>query len=113
EGNFPAPAQLPTDQTLVTPYLLYEVVQDNYEKFKNLDQIQRPEYLVMGFTSSAQLGRSLTALGSTQALWLYTLKLSDGYRVPTGGILLTSVSSSGQTGYGPLDKQASGGSIKF
>ena len=113
EEDLPAPTQLPTDQTLVTPYLLYEVVRDNYEKFKNLDQIERPEYLVMGFQSSVQLGRSLTSLGSTQQLWLYTLSAGDGYRVPTGGILLTSISTTGQTGYGPLDKQASGGSIKF
>ena len=113
EGDFPAPAQLPTDQTLVTPYFLYQVVQDNYEKYKNLDLIQRPEYFVMGFQSSVQLGRSLTSLGSSQQLWLYTLSASDGYRVRTGGILLTSVSTSGQTGYGPLDKQANDGSIKF
>jgi len=113
EGDLPAPAQLPTDQTLVTPYFLYQVVQDNYEKYKNLDLIERPEYFVMGFQSSVQLGRSLTSLGSTQQLWLYTLSAGDGYRVPTGGILLSSVSTSGQTGYGPLDKQASGGSIKF
>ena len=113
EGDLPAPAQLPTDQTLVTPYFLYQIVQDNYEKYKNLDLIERPEYFVMGFQSSVQLGRSLTSLGSTQQLWLYTLSASDGYKVRTGGILLTSVSSSGQTGYGPLDKQANDGSIRF
>jgi outer membrane protein assembly factor BamA len=113
EGDLPAPVQLPTDQTLVTPYFLYQLVQDNYEKYKNLDQIQRPEYLVMGFQTSAQLGRSLTWLGSTQQLWLYTLSASDGYRVPTGGILLSSVSTSGQTGYGALDRQANSGSLKF
>jgi hypothetical protein len=113
EGDLPAPTQLPTDQTLVTPYLRYDVVQDNYEQFKNLELIQRPEYFVIGFSSTVQVGRSLTALGSTRELWLYTLSASDGYRVPTGGILLTTVSSSGQTGYGPLDRQASDGSIKF
>lgn len=113
EGDLPAPPELPADQTLVTPYLLYQVVQDNYEKFKNLDLIERPEYVVMGFQSSVQLGRSLTSLGSTQQLWLYTLNVGDGYRVPTGGILVTSASSSGQTGYSPLDRQASGGSMKF
>ena len=113
EANLPPPAELPPDQTLVTPYLRYEVVQDSYEKYKNLDLIERPEYLVIGFQSSAQLGRSLTALGSTQELWLYTVSASDGYRTPKGGILLGSVSSTGQWGYGPLDKRASSGSIKY
>ena len=60
-----------------------------------------------------QVGRSLTALVSTQELRLYTLNATDGYRAPTGGILLTSISSTGRTGYGPLDTQASDGSVKF
>jgi outer membrane protein assembly factor BamA len=113
EADRPAPAELPPDQTLVAPYLRYEVVEDSYTKYKNLDQIERPEYLVMGIQGSMQLGRSLTSLGSTQQLWLYTASLSDGYRTPRGGILLTSVSSAGQTGYGPLDKQATSASMKF
>ena len=113
EGGLQAPSQLPPDQTLATPYFRYEVVQDAYEKYKNLDLIERAEYLVIGLQSSAQLGRSLAALGSTQELWLYSASASDGYRTPKGGILLASVSSTGQWGYGPLDRQATGGSIKF
>jgi len=113
EVDLPPPEQLPPDQTRVAPYLRYEVVQDSYEKYKNLDLIERPEYLVIGLQSSVQLGRSLTALGSTQELWLYTVKASDGYRTGKGGILLASASSAGQWGYGPLDKQASSASIKY
>lgn len=113
EANLTAPSDLPPDQTLVAPYLRYEVVQDSYEKYKNLDLIERPEYLVMGFRSSVQVGRSLATLGSTQQVWLYTASASDGYRTPKGGILLGSLSAGGQTGYGPTDKQASSGSIKY
>jgi len=113
EADRPAPEDLPPDQTLVAPYLRYEIVQDRYAKYKNLDLIERAEYLVMGVQSSVQVGRSLTVLGSSQQLWLYTASLSDGYRTAGGGILLSSISSTGQTGYGPLDKQASGGSLKF
>ena len=113
EAGLPAPPQLPPDQKLVTPYLRYEVVQDAYERYKNLDLIERPEYFVMGLQSSVQLGRSLAALGSTQELWLYMFSVSDGYRPPFGGILLSSVSGTGQWGYGPLDKQTTSGSVKF
>jgi outer membrane protein assembly factor BamA len=111
EAGLPAPTQLPPDQTLVTPYLRYEVVQDSYEKYKNLDLIERPEYRVIGFQSSVQLGRSLAALGSTQDVWIYSISASDGYRTAKGGILLGSVSSGGQRGN--TDKQTSSGSIKF
>ena len=113
EADRPPPDNLPPDQTLVAPYLRYEIVQDRYEKYKNLSLIERPEYIVMGIHSSVQVGRSLAALGSSQQLWLYTASLSDGYRTQGGGILLASVSSGGQTGYGPLDKQASGASLTF
>jgi outer membrane protein assembly factor BamA len=113
EANLPAPDGPPPDQTLVSPYLRYELVEDKYEKYKNLDLIERPEYLVMGLQSSVQVGRSLTGLGSTQELWLYTVSASDAYRTSKGGILLGSVSSTGQTGYGPLDKQASSASAKY
>jgi outer membrane protein assembly factor BamA len=113
EAGLPAPDQLPDDQTLVAPYLRYEVVQDAYVKYKNLDLIERPEYFVMGLQSTLQAGRSLELLGSTQEVWLYKVSVSDGYRLPSGGILLSSVSSTGQWGYGPLDKQATSGSVRF
>jgi outer membrane protein assembly factor BamA len=113
EAGLPPPDNLPPDQKLVTPYLRYELVQDAYEKYKNLDLIERPEYFVMGLQSSVQLGRSSTALGSTQQVWLYSFGLSDGYRLSSGGILLSSVSGLGQTGYGPLDKQTTSSSVKF
>src|SRR5262245_36147609 len=113
EAGQPAPAQLPADQKLIAPYLRYEVVQDAYERYKNLDLIERPEYFVMGLQSSVQLGRSSTALGSTQQLWIYNASVSDGFRLPSGGILLGSLSGIGQTGYGPVDKQAISSSVKF
>jgi outer membrane protein assembly factor BamA len=113
ESGLPPPDSLPPDQKLVTPYLRYELVQDAYEKYKNLDLIQRPEYFLMGVQSSVQLGRSLTALGSTQQVWLYNFSVSDGYRLSSGGIFLSSISGLGQTGYGPLDKQTTSSSVKF
>jgi outer membrane protein assembly factor BamA len=113
EAGLPPPDQLPSDQKLITPYLRYELVQDAYEKYKNLDLIERPEYFVMGLQSSVQLGRSSTALGSTQQLWLYNFSVTDGYRLPSGGIILSSVSGLGQTGYGPLDRYTTSSSVKF
>src|SRR5262249_15806147 len=113
EAGLPAPQQLPADQTLVAPYLRYEVVQDAYQRYKNLDLIERPEYFVMGLQANAQLGRSLTALGSTQEVWLYSLTVNDGYRLPSGGIFLGAFSTLGQSGYAPQDRNATSGSVKF
>jgi hypothetical protein len=113
EPGLLAPAQLPPDQTLASPFLRYELAQDNYEKVKNRDLIERPEYFAMGTQSSVQLGRALTGLGSTQNLWLYSASASDGFRLPSNRVLLGSASVSGQTGYAPLDRNSASGSIRF
>ena len=107
------PLQLPLDQTLAAPFFRYELVHDDYEKVKNRDLIERPEYFAMGTQVSAQLGRSLTGLGSTQNLWLYSASASDGSRLSSNQALLGSASVSGQTGYAPLDRQLASGSIRF
>jgi len=113
EPGLTAPVPFPLDQTLAAPFLRYELVHDNYEKVKNRDLIERPEYFAMGTQSSIQLGRSLTGLGSTQNLWLYSATASDGFRLPSNQFLLGSASASGQAGYAPLDRQMTSGSIRF
>ena len=109
----PPPDPFPPDQTLAAPFFRYELVQDDYEKVKNRDLIERPEYFAMGTQASARLGRALTGLGSTQNLWLYSASASDGFRLPSNSVLLGSTTISGQTGYGPLDRYTAGGSIRF
>lgn len=113
EPDLPAPDQLPSNNTIAAPFFRYEVVQDAYEKVKNRDLIERPEYFAMGFQSSVQLGRAWTGFGSTQNLWLYSASVSDGFRFPSDRTVLTSVSIDGQSGYGPLDRQVLGGSVRF
>ncbi len=113
DAPLPPPDPFPVDQTLVSPFFRYELVHDNYEKVKNRDLIERPEYFAMGTQASVQLGRSLTGLGSTQQLWLYSASASDGFRLPSNRVLLGSASVSGQSGYAPLDRQLASGSIRF
>ena len=113
EPGLTPPVPFPLDQTLVSPFFRYELVQDDYEKVKNRDLIERPEYFAMGTQASVQLGRSLTGLGSTQQLWLYSASASDGFRLQSNRVLLGSASASGQSGYAPLDRQLASGSIRF
>jgi outer membrane protein assembly factor BamA len=95
---FTSPA-LPADQRLVTPYVRLDVVQDDFEKLVNLDQVGRAEYIPNGFALQTQLGRSLTALGSTRNLWDYQAAVSDGFTL-FGNQLLASASIKGQYGDG-------------
>ncbi len=100
---FTSPAR-PADQRLVTPYLRLDVVQDDFEKLSNLDQVGRPEYIPNGFALQTQLGRSFTALGSTRNLWDYQAAVSDGFML-FGNQLLASASIKGQYGEGRHEHQ--------
>jgi outer membrane protein assembly factor BamA len=95
---FTSPA-LPASQRLVTPYVRLDVVQDDFEKLSNLDQVGRAEYIPNGFALQTQLGRSLTALGATRNLWDYQAAVSDGFML-FGHQLLASASIKGQYGEG-------------
>ena len=107
------PASVPTDQTLVSPFLRYEVIEDNYEKVTNRDKIQRPEFLALGFNSRLQVGRALTSLGSTSDLWTYSATVSDGVHVQRGNDLLGSASLSGQYGDGRGERELLSGSVRY
>jgi outer membrane protein assembly factor BamA len=109
----PPPPGLPSDLTLVDPFFRYEIIEDSYRKFKNRDQIERPEYFAMGFQSRVQLGRALTALGSTRNLWLYSGSVSNGFELRSKQTLLTSASFSGQYGDGRDEHQLLSGSVRY
>jgi outer membrane protein assembly factor BamA len=113
EPGLAPPTELPSDQTLVAPFFRYEVLEDNYRKFKNRDQIERPEYFAMGFQSRVQLGRALTAIGSTRDLWLYSGSVSKGFEFRSTQTLLASASLSGQYGDGRYEHQLLSGSVRY
>jgi outer membrane protein assembly factor BamA len=113
EPGLAGPAQLPTDRTLVVPFLRYEAVQDEFREVKNLDQIGRPEYLALGWLASLQFGRAAKAFGSTQAVSQYAVSLSKGVRVVADGVLLASASFSGEYTDGRTDRESLGASARF
>jgi len=113
EPTLPPPAIVPDDQRIIGPYLRYDVVQDNFEKVANRNKIARPEFFSLGFTSSVQVGRALTFLGSTQELWTYTASVSDGIHSERGNDLLGTLSVSGQYGDGHGQRELFSGSVQY
>jgi outer membrane protein assembly factor BamA len=107
------PAQLPADETLVYPFLRYELIEDNYVKVVNRDKIGRAEYFALGWSASAQIGRSSTGLGATRDLWLYSGAVNKGLRFEHGGELLASLSLSGQYADGRGERQYLGASARY
>ena len=107
------PAQLPLDQKLVAPFLRYEVIEDDYQKLKNRDLIERPEYFAMGFQLRAQVGRAMTGLGGDRNLWLYSATASDGMTFLSGHQLLASASLTGQYGGAGVERQLLSGAARY
>ncbi len=107
------PSAVPADQTLVSPFVRYGLVQDDYRKLINRNQIQRPEYFAMGFNSNLQVNRALTSLGSTRDLWIYSATVSKGVEAPRGNDLLASAAYSGQYGEGRSERQLLSGSLRY
>ena len=108
-----APPEIPVNQTLVAPFVRYEIIEDSYEKFKNRNQIERPEYFLTGFSSKLQLGHAFTGLGSTRDLWLYSGSISDGRDFFGDHTLLGTASFAGQYGDGGGEHQSLGGSVRY
>jgi len=111
-GLRPPPA-VPQDQTLVSPFIRYEIVEDNFEKVKNRDKIQRAEFFALGINATIQVGRALTSLGSTRDVWTYSATASRGMHLERGNDLLGSASFAGQYGDGHGERQLLGGSVRY
>jgi hypothetical protein len=75
-----APVLLPVAQDSRAPFVRYELIEDQFIKLRNRDQIYRPEFFVLGFNARVQLSRTLTNWGSSQSAWLYSAVISNGFR---------------------------------
>jgi len=113
DPSLPAPPQVPSNLTLVAPFFRYEVVEDEFTKVKNRNQIERVEYFELGVHSRLQLGRATTALGSTRDLWLYSATVSDGFALSRNDNLLVSAYANGRYGSDGGERQFYGGMGKY
>lgn len=111
--GFPS-APVPPDQRLTAPFFRYEIIEDNSRKLKNRDQIERPEYVAMGFQSSVQIGRALDSLGSSDKnIWPYKVSINDGFEISPGSDLLMAASLAGKYDSSIGEKHLLKGSARY
>lgn len=108
-----APAQWPTGQKLVGPFVRYELIEDRFEREVNRNLIGRPEFFALGQTSTVQLGLASTALGSSVNALLYAASISRGFTPATGQTLITSGQLAGQVADGQVRRQQLGGQLQY
>jgi hypothetical protein len=87
EGHIPT-VPLPVDHRVRALFLRYELVEDDFVKVRNYNNIARPEFFELGFHLQAQAGPSLESLGATDSNWLYSVQASDGAPLASGGQVL-------------------------
>jgi len=87
---------VPPDRKLVYPWLGYEWLQDEYEKTRNRDQIEKTEDFLLGLHAHVQLGFAASSFGSDRDAWIFNAGVSRGYVPATGQRLLLSSTVAGR-----------------
>jgi hypothetical protein len=113
EPGLTAPAQLPTDEKRVWPFVRYELIEDRYEKEQNRNLVGRPEFFALGLAVSVQLGRATTAWGSTRNAWLHAVSISRGFDLEEGRRLIAAASLSGRRSDGQPQQQRAGAQAQY
>jgi hypothetical protein len=76
-----APAALPGNRDLRYPFLRLEIIEDDFETARNLDQIARTEDLQFGWRYAVELGWAATGLGSDRNAAMLRAEASRGFRL--------------------------------
>lgn len=70
---------IPEDRTLVYPFVGFDLVEDRFEKAKNLHEINRTEDRFLGTRIGARLGYASTAFGSDRNAWIIDAGAQTGF----------------------------------
>lgn len=107
------PTVLPQDRKFVYPWLRFDLVQDQWIKLRNHDQIGRTEDFDMGAYATVQAGWADTAFGSSRNALPFQLAAGDGYALARGNVLLVSSVFTGRVEKGSLDNGVLSSAVRF
>lgn len=93
---------LPDDRKLVYPWIEFELLQDEFGKYTNRDQIGRTEDFHLGVYWQARLGWADRTFGADREALIFKTTLSHGVDRPDRSTLLLASSFSGRIESGEL-----------
>jgi outer membrane protein assembly factor BamA len=96
------PTLLPTDRTLVYPWIGAEWVQDSFRTARNRDQIEKTEDYSLGWYARAQLGYASSSFGSDRNAVMLRGNLSKGLEITERQSLFFGVDASGRVEEGTV-----------
>ncbi len=113
EPGLIAPLRLPADEKRVAPFVRYELIEDRFEKLRNRNLIERPEYFALGLSANVQLGWAAAGLGSSRDTLLYSAAISRGFDPAPRQTLAASAAVSGQYADARVRRQRLGASAQY
>lgn len=108
-----APTLVPANRKLVYPWLGFELVQNDFDKFRNHDQIGRTEDFHLGARFSAQLGYADQAFGADRSALIFAARASHGSGGANGSALLLSTALEGRVESGELRNAILDGALRY
>jgi hypothetical protein len=103
---------LPEDRRFLYPFIEWDLLEDDYLKFWNHDQIARTEDFSLGMSASVRLGYASAQYGSSASALLMSSSVSRGFR-QGGSTLLLAGDFSGRLEDGTLQNGVMDGSVRY
>jgi hypothetical protein len=107
------PTVLPPDRKFVYPWLRFDLVQDQWLKLHNHNQIGRTEDFDLGAYATVQVGWADTRFGSSHDALPFQLAVGDGYTLARGNTLLVSSVFTGRVEKGALRNGVLSSAVRF
>jgi hypothetical protein len=104
---------VPADRRLVYPWIGFDLIQDDFEKLHNRDQIGRTEDFYLGTRISARLGWADTSFGSDRSALIFSGAAGYGIGASERSTLLFSSTVSGRMEDGDLRNAVLNGAVRY
>ena len=106
------PTAVPEDRRFVYPWVQFDLVQDDFLRMWNHDQIARTEDFYLGTAFTVRAGWADAAMGSSQSALIFQSNASRGFR-EGGSTLLLFWDFSGRVAEGVLDNGLMDASVRY
>jgi len=104
---------IPEDRRFLYPWVEFDLVQDEYLKLWNHDEIARTEDFYLGTSVSARAGWADSAAGSSQSAFIFQTSASRGFRDGGTATLLLAGDFSGRINNGILHNGLMDASVRY
>jgi hypothetical protein len=104
--------EVPADRRFLYPWVEYDLLQDDYRKLWNHDEIARTEDFYLGTSVSVRAGWADSGAGSSQSAFIFQSSASRGYR-EGGSTLLLNGDFSGRVANGILYNGLMDASVRY